>query len=333
MTYIANQVIEAEQITIKNHFKDLGIDNIRVEIIEGLTSKQKYLSSKFFYNEKGSKLFEEITQLPEYYPTRTEKSILNKVAPDLMSSIKNTDIVELGSGDCSKISILLNEINPDNLEGINYIPVDVSMSAIKNSAHELVKRFPDLTIHGLVADFIHQIDLIPAINKRMFCFLGSTLGNFDENIAADFLQNLSSNMKVGDTFLLGLDLVKPIEILHNAYNDKQNITAKFNKNILSVVNEIIESDFNQNDFEHLAFFNENQSRMEMHLVAKKDICINTPYLETGIQFKKGEDIYTENSYKYTLKKIRDIEKITNLSIKNIYTDSNNWFSLILLQKK
>jgi len=333
MTYIATQTVDAKQISISNHIKDLGIDNIRKEIIEGLTAQKKYISSKFFYDDKGSKLFEKITSLPEYYPTRTEKGILKAVAPELMSHLKNTDIVELGSGDSSKITILLKGINSENIPSINYIPVDVSHSAIQKSAKELIKQFPDLTINGLVADFINQLDLIPYKNKRMFCFLGSTLGNFDENIATEFLQNLRSNMKVGDKLLLGVDLVKPLNILQNAYNDKQNVTAEFNKNILAVVNEIIESNFNQKDFEHKAFFNENESRIEMHLVAKRDVTINSPYLKTGLQLKKGEDIFTENSYKFSLDRIKDIHNSMGLDIKDIYSDENKWFALILSEKK
>ena len=333
MAYITTEVIDIDQITITNYLTDLGIDNIRKEIIEGLQSEQKYISSKFFYDDKGSKLFEDITHLPEYYPTRTEKVLLKKIAPELMSEIKYTDIVELGSGDCSKISILLNAVKPKNIADITYIPVDVSQSAIQQSAEELVNQFPDLTINGLVADFIHQIDLIPNDNKRMFCFLGSTLGNFDKNIAYNFLHNISSNMNFGDVFLLGLDMVKPIEILHHAYNDSKGITSQFNKNIMNVLNEIIQSDFNLNDFKHKAFFNEEQSRIEMHLIATKDIIVSSPFSKSEIQFHKGETIHTENSYKYTFEKIKDIEKITKLKVDKIFTDSKKWFSLILFQKK
>ncbi|MFC2103910.1 L-histidine N(alpha)-methyltransferase [Bacteroidota bacterium] len=332
MSYLATEVIEAKQITITNHLRELGIDNFRKEIIKGLTAQQKHISSKFFYDKKGSKLFEDITQLPEYYPTRTEKSILKRIAPELMSNIKDIDIVELGSGDCSKISILLNEIKTENMESINYIPVDVSQSAIHESAQELVELFPDLSVNGLVVDFINQIDLIPENNRRMFCFLGSTIGNFNENIVNDFLTNLSSNMNSGDTFLLGIDLVKSTQTLNDAYNDSQNVTAEFNKNILTVINDIIESDFNQDDFEHKAFFNEEKLRIEMHLVAKEDITINTPFSSSNILIKKGENIHTENSYKYSTEQIRKFEEITDLKINNFYTDSNNWFALVLFQK-
>ena len=152
-----------------------------------------------------------------------------------MSDLKNMSIVELGSGDHSKISILLKSIRTENIQTIKYIPVDVSQSAIKNASEELVRLFPELTINGLVLDFINQLEIIPSDDQRMFCFLGSTLGNFSDKIANEFLTDLSSNMNVGDTFLLGLDLVKPDQVLHDAYNDNQKITAAFNKNILNVL--------------------------------------------------------------------------------------------------
>lgn len=332
MNYFKPEVVDLEQITITNHLKDLGINNIRKEIIEGLFSTQKYISSKFFYDEKGSKLFEDITQLPEYYPTRTEKSILKRIAPNLMSNIKNIDIIELGSGDCSKINILFSSIEEKNLENINYIPVDVSQSAIHDSAQQLIEKYPELSISGLVADFTSQLELIPLNNERMFCFLGSTLGNFTEENATNFLINLSSIMEIGDTFLLGIDLVKPINTLHAAYNDSQGITANFNINILNVVNDIIESDFNTDDFEHKSFFNKEKSRIEMHLIAKKAISIQTPYSNSNIVISKGENIHTENSYKFSMEQIQSFGTITNLTVKNIYTDPNNWFALVLFQK-
>jgi len=332
MSYTETTLIRSKQIIISNHLIDLGIDNVRQEIIQGLLSKQKYISSKFFYDEKGSRLFEDITHLPEYYPTRTEKGILKKIAPEIMENVKNIDIVELGSGDCSKISILLNSITKENLNSINYIPIDVSHSAIQKSAETLNELFPELSINGLVADFINQINKIPNTRKRLFCFLGSTIGNFSENIINKFLNNLCSNMNTGDSFLLGIDLEKSDRILHAAYNDRQNITAEFNKNILSVINNLIKSDFNENDFEHQAFFNKEKSRIEMHLVANKDLKVTSPFLQSKIEFQKGDNIHTENSYKFSLDKIYKLEQKSGLEIKQIYSDVNTWFSLILFRK-
>ncbi len=333
MSYLETDIIVAKKIKIANHLADLGIDKIRKEIIDGLNAEQKYISSKFFYDEKGSKLFEDITQLPEYYPTRTEKSILKEIAPKLMLGLKNTDVVELGSGDCSKITILLSAIPEENLENINYVPVDVSRSAINDSAQELVEKFPELSINGLVLDFITQLNLIPNMRKRLFLFLGSTLGNFTREVADSFLVNLSKIMNSGDSFVLGLDLVKPIEILHKAYNDSQGVTADFNKNILNALNNIVESNFNFSDFEHCAFFNNEKLRIEMHLIAQRDLVINSPYFEKDIFIRKGENIHTENSNKYSIERIQQLAEITGLKIKNVYTDANNWFALAHFEKR
>lgn len=332
VSYTGTEVLENRQIRITNHLKNLGIENIRKEIITGLKSKQKSISSKFFYDKTGSKLFEDITQLPEYYPTRTEKQIIKTIAPKLMHNLRHTDIVELGSGDCSKISLLLNSIPKENLGTINYIPVDVSQSTLNESAHKLVEKFPGLFIKGLVADFINQLDLIPKTSKRMICFLGSTLGNFTETVTNKFLKDLGSSMNSGDTFLLGIDLVKPTDILFDAYNDSQGVTAEFNKNILNVINDLIESDINTDDFEHKAFFNQEKSRIEMHLIAKKNMVINNRFSASYINIKKGENIHTENSYKFTLAQINNFAKISGLTIKETYTDPDNWFALVLFKK-
>lgn len=332
MSYLETEIVEALPIFFSNHIKDLGVDNIKKEIIDGLNSEYKQISSKYFYDEKGSKLFEDITRLPEYYPTRTEKKILEEIAPELMHDIQNMNLIELGSGDSSKINILLNSIPKENIETITYTPVDVSHSAIQDSGEQLMHSFPGITINGLVADFINQLDLIPSERQRMFFLLGSTIGNFNEEITRNFLKNLSSSMNIGDTFLLGLDLVKPIKVLHDAYNDSQNVTAEFNKNILNVINDIIDSDFNTNDFHHKAFFNQEKSRIEMHLVANKNIEVNSPYSSMPFKFKNGERIHTENSYKFSFEQIRNFEKISELKIKEVYTDKNNWFALVLFEK-
>ena len=330
-TDIYDLVVE-QKIKITNHLTDLGIRNVRNEIVKGLQSERKYISSKFFYDKKGSILFEEITKLHEYYPTRTEKSILKKKSHEIMSAFRNADVVELGSGDCSKISIILNTVTQDSLSSINYIPVDISQSAIHESAHKLVEKFPELSIKGIVADFFSQLHLIPNGRKRIFFFLGSTLGNFSKTQENSFLVNLSSNLCKGDAFVLGLDLVKPVEILHKAYNDTKNITADFNKNILSSVNNIIQTNFNQNDFEHYAFFNKNESRIEMHLLANKDVNVTSPWFENDLLLKKGESIHTENSYKYSEEKIQRFSELMGLKIKKLHKDDNDWFALVHFEK-
>ena len=316
------------KIELVNYLDSLGKTDLAQEIISGLQSNPKRIPSKFFYDAKGSLLFEEITRLDEYYPTRTEKSILKSIAPNIFKGLKDTDIVELGSGDGSKMLILLKEVLEDNQESITYIPVDFSQSAVESSIRFLFSAFPSLNLLGITADFLSQVHLIPRNQKRLICFLGSTLGNLNPDEAHKFLSGVRKAMDYGDELLLGVDMVKDRNVLNRAYNDAKGVTAAFNLNILNVSNQIAKTNFNSNDFEHLAFFNEEESRIEMHLKALHDVEINSPYLLNSLTIKKGDTIHTENSNKYTLKSIQNLLNTSNLSIKEVFTDRNNWFSVL-----
>lgn len=323
---------EESPITVINFLPKLGKDDLRKEIITGLTSTHRSISSKFFYDAVGSKLFEEITQLPEYYLTRTEKSILKRVARKIGNNLKDFDIIELGSGDCSKISLLFNAMPVKCVESIRYIPVDVSQAAIEESANILLNNFSGIEIQGVVADFTRQLKLIPAGSKRLFCFFGSTIGNLTRDQALQFISDLSEIMQSGDILLLGVDMVKSQDILENAYNDSRNVTAIFNRNILNVVNSLIATDFEPNDFEHVAFYNEEYSRIEMHLKASKNLEINSPYFSEKLIIKQGETIHTEDSHKFTDEFIDELALASGLKIENRFTDKNNWFSVVQFYK-
>ena len=328
MNYKTNVLIQAGRLSIESFLPELGIDNIRQEIIMGLLRTDRSISSKFFYDKRGSKLFEEITQLEEYYPTRTERSILQDISNTVIGDAQNLDIVELGSGDCSKISILLDAVTENSFESIRYIPVDLSQSAINDATSKLSKTYPGLTIKGLIADFLSQLNLVPDERSRLFCFFGSTIGNFEKEDALDFIRDLGQIMSVGDRLLLGMDMVKSEIILKSAYNDSQDVTDAFNRNILNVVNGIIDSDFDTDDFDHQAFYNDRESRIEMHLVANKDVILSSSFLEKDVHIKKGESIHTENSHKYTLGDIEDFALVAGLQIKKIHSDRDKWFSLV-----
>lgn len=330
MNFENETIVAQDRISINNLLPEIGLKDIRKEIITGLQSEQKHISSKFFYNERGSKLFEEITKLDEYYPTRTEISILENIAPDLLNRYSGFDIVELGSGDPTKISILLSSVGRSPTK---YIPVDVSESAILSSAEILLGNFPGMTIKAYVVDFIKQFKQIKNEAPMLICFFGSTIGNFDRVNAMDFLKSVSHSMKKGDALLLGMDMVKPEPVLHAAYNDSKGVTAEFNKNIFNSVNNIINSDFNTENFEHLAFFNSDLSRIEMHLIAKKSHTVNSQEFEFPINIKKGEHIHTENSHKYKASDILEISHATSLKTKNVFSDKNKWFSLVEFVKE
>lgn len=309
-----------------------GDQELEKNILAGLTSSSKKISSVFFYDAKGSKLFEEITKLPEYYLTRTEVTLLKEAAPQIGDKLRNVDIVEFGSGDCTKISILLDTIPEEFIGTVCYVQVDVSIDAVEKSSNILLNKFPGIRIHGIVADFISQLDVIPKDTKKVFCFLGSTIGNFSMEKAMQFLVDLSEIMHSGDLLLLGFDMVKSKEVLEEAYNDSRHVTERFNKNILNVVNSHIDTDFDPDTFEHIAFYNERFSRIEMHLKAIKNLEISCPRLPITISIKKGKAIHTENSYKFTDENIKNLASGADLEIQNIFTDKNKWFSLVQLIK-
>ncbi len=301
------------------------------EIFSGLMNTKKTISSRFFYDERGSYLFEDITALPEYYPTRTEIDILKANATEILGEFDQLDIIELGSGDSSKISILLDAIPKGKMNKISYIPIDISEAAIYKSADILSLKYPNMTIHGLLADFLKHLNQLPSENKRLICFFGSTLGNLSHSQVNEFIIDLKRHIRKGDVFLLGLDMVKDIRILHNAYNDNQCITEIFNKNILNVVNDIAGTDFETQDFAHHAFYNEKETRMEMHLIALYDRTISSDDFPEPITIKKGQSIHTENSRKFIVPDIHEIALVSGLRIEHIFTDKQQWFSLVMFR--
>jgi len=303
------------------------------EILKGLYADQKFISSKYFYDKKGSMLFEKITDLDEYYLTRTEKTILRKDLPGILNNVADTAIIELGSGDCSKISIVFESIKKKNLDSITYMPVDVSITAIEDSMSKLSGKYPEIKINGYIADFMHQFDFFPRNMKKIICFFGSTIGNLSRRDSISFLRNVSNNMQIGDQLILGIDRVKDIEILENAYNDGEHVTSEFNKNILNVVNDLIKSDFDLEKFEHFAFFNEKMKRIEMHLRAKENMVLRSKFFKNNLlSIQKDETIHTENSYKFDKDHINNMVNSSDLNYLHNYTDENNWFSILLFQK-
>jgi len=328
MNYFSSQIDEKAKISISDYLPGPDSDDSIKYIVEGLNATPKYISSKFFYDAYGSELFEQITGLEEYYPSRTEKSILKSVASELVATKKYLNIIELGSGDSSKISILLDAIPENDLESIRYFPVDVSESAILKSSEFLSYRYPEIEIHGLLADFMEHLTKLPGRGARLICFFGSTLGNLSRQQSIGFLKDLKDRMQPGDSVLIGLDMVKDINKLEDAYNDKQGVTSAFNKNILRVVNQILKSDFSPENFEHYAFYDSRKARIEMHLNALRNMEVSSPFFQQNINLRKGESIHTENSHKFTPEHISDLAILSGLSIRKIYSDKNNWFNLV-----
>lgn len=332
MNYIDEETLTADGIKLVNYLPDIGIENVREEIYKGLSASPKYIPSKYFYDEKGSELFEEITKLKEYYPTRTEKKLLSTIVNEINLDFSNLSIVELGSGDHSKIRLIFQKLPKEVLASIKYYPVDISQSAIIKASENLANEFPMISVNGIVADFVHHLNIIPKTDKRLFCFFGSTIGNLDKSQIKEFMQLLSKEMLSGDSLILGMDMVKNIEVLKNAYNDSQGVTAEFNKNILSVINNLINTNFNTKDFDHIALFNSKENRIEMHLKAKKDLIVNCSLGYNDIFIQKDETIHTENSHKFNKNDIDNIALWSGLTIDKILTDDNQWFSLVHFKK-
>ena len=332
MNYISQEMTIEKEIIIENYLHHVGIDKVRQEIYNGLQMEPKRISPKYFYDEYGSELFEKITHLEEYYPTRTEYSILSTIYKELNINLSNTSIVELGSGDASKITLFLNQIPQEVLATIDYYPVDISGSAIKKATDLLRKKFPVLRIRGYVLDIFHQLEIIPFDKPRIFCFFGSTIGNMTPKEIKTFLQMLNKTMKKGDRLLLGMDMIKDIHILEAAYNDADGITAEFNKNILNVINRLANTNFNKEDFSHYTFYNRQMNRIEMHLKAMEDMEIYSPFFNPII-LKKGEMIHTENSHKFSRTSIDEMTEWAELSLVKVLTDQNDYFSIALMEKQ
>ena len=328
MNFVKETASPKGKTELLDYLPAMGIGPVRAELLKGLLETPKKIPSKYFYDAAGSELFEEITRLDEYYPTRTEKQIISGQIGELMLDFKALNIVELGSGDASKISLLLSQVPPRLLKTVHYFPVDISRPAIEKAAQELIQKFDLKGITGVVADFYHQMHVIPEVPDRLFCFFGSTIGNFTPQQARDFMSRLGKIMHPGDGLLLGVDRVKEITVLEKAYNDKKGITARFNKNILNVVNHLAHTGFRTSDFKHIAFFNRDKNRIEMHLEALKDLAVDFEGYGKKIFFKKGERVHTENSQKFTDADIRQLGDWASLRVQHVLTDPKGWFSLV-----
>lgn len=322
----------SERIEIMNYTKETFLNDLRSDVLLGLTSPQKSLPSKYFYDECGSRLFEEICGLPEYYQTRAELSILKGSAVHIMRDLGEVDIVELGSGSNLKIRTLLDACIRSCRTDICYLPIDVSESALVESSVELLGSYPDLRIVGIVADFMKQIKQIPAGRGRLFVFFGSTIGNFEYEARIDLLKLVAGMMGPGDRFLLGIDMIKSADMLENAYNDSRGVTAKFNKNILNVVNRELNTGFDLSHFDHVAFYNAAMERVEMHLRANRSILVEIDGLGMQVSMEKGETIHTEICGKFSRDSAKAMAKEAGLRIDRWYSDPQGWFSLVELAR-
>lgn len=318
---------DVDDVEILNLLERDGEEDDRPEIASGLLRRPPGLPSRLFYDARGSRLFEAITELPEYYLTRAEKEILRKHAPELLDVDGPLDIVELGSGDCSKISILLDSLSESELSTTSYVPVDVSITALRKAGCRLAGMYPGLTVRCVAGDFCRHLYSLPGRGSRLFLFLGSTIGNLKPDEAGELIRSLGAVMTGDDRLVLGMDMVKDRQVLERAYNDSRGVTAEFNRNILRVANVHLDADFDPDGFDHLAFFNGAESRIEMHLVARRDMQVRSPWLDPSLRLKKGERIHTESSYKYTAESLERLVRSSGLEVRRTLTDGAGRFML------
>jgi L-histidine N-alpha-methyltransferase len=317
----------ATAATGQNIVRDDGKD-----VIEGLTKTPKSLPSKYFYDQQGSQLFEEICQLPEYYPTRTEAAILQEYAPEIVAYTGACELIELGSGSSTKTRLLLDAYYQQQ-KSSKYVPIDVSETILQASAIELQKEYPNLPIKGLIGTYEQALAYCqnPSYNTRMIFFLGSSIGNFSATECDKFLEKIATVLKPGDYFLLGIDLQKPSAILEAAYNDAQGVTAAFNLNMLSHLNWRFQADFNLDLFSHKAIYNQDQSQIEMYLICQKTHPVHLKKLGLTVNFQASESILTEISRKFNLETMQKDLESKGLKPLKVFTDSGNLFGLILCQ--
>lgn len=296
------------------------------DVRKGLTKDPKSIPSKYFYDERGSRLFEQITQLAEYYPMRAEKEILETYASQIIDSCKPGQLVEFGSGSSTKSRALLDAMQSRQLL-ISYVPVDISEGIVRRSASELSQEYPEIEITALIGDFEKDLNYLPPSDRRLIAFLGGTIGNFPQEQRVGFLEKICRLMGPEDHLLLGTDLVKPRGQLEAAYNDQNGVTEKFNKNLLAVVNRELGGDFNLDRFEHVAFFNEDLSCIEMRLRSLVDHSVRVGELGQAIFFETGEEIRTEICCKFTRETVESSYKQAGLALCDWYTDSLGRFAL------
>src|SRR4051812_34357006 len=307
---------------------DTATTEFATDVVAGLTATPKRLSPKYFYDSAGSALFEQITALPEYYPTRTEIGILNEHANDIAALIpRGAALIEFGSGSSTKTRIILSAAT--TLAA--YVPVDISAQFLHQHTAELRRQYPKLMVLPAVADFSRPFELPDAaqIMPRAGFFPGSTIGNFEPHEAAAFLRHAARILGPGAAFIVGVDLVKDTTILQKAYNDSQGVTAKFNLNLLARINRELGAKLNLACFEHHAFFNRERSRIEMHLASLKRQRLRV--CGECIDFRAGETIHTENSYKYSVESFCALARGAGWTRVAVWTDADNYFSVHALR--
>jgi dimethylhistidine N-methyltransferase len=302
-------------------------DDLATDVLAGFSRAQKSIPPKYFYDAEGSRLFDAITELPEYYPTRTETAMLIAYADEIARKAGTGHLlVEPGSGSCTKARILFEGLQP-----CAYVPMDISRDHLRVAAQEVAVEYPWLEVHAACTDFTRLMTLPPSSpeGRRLAFFPGSSIGNFDPQAAIGFLGMIADMVGAGGQLLIGVDLKKDRTVLEAAYDDARGVTAAFNLNLLARINRELGADFDLAQWRHKALYNEAQGRIEMHLVSRVDQQVSL--LGQTFRFAGGETIHTENSYKYSVAGFRDLASQAGFTTDTVWVDADRLFSLHLLQ--
>ncbi|MFE9578508.1 L-histidine N(alpha)-methyltransferase [Nocardia sp. NPDC006044] len=315
--------------TLEIHLSDDDLTSaLRADARLGLTADPKWLPPKWFYDARGSELFEQITELPEYYPTRTERALLERVVGEIARVAQAEVLVELGAGSAAKTRLLLSALTAEGPLK-TYVPQDVSSTALRAAADEIATEFPGLAVHGVVSDFTDTLHNLPGGGRRMIAFLGGTIGNLVPAERAEFLAGIYEVLEPGEQLLLGAGLVIDPAVLVPAYDDAAGVTAEFNRNVLHVLNSRLDADFAPEQFEHVAVWDAEHEWIEMRLAATEDMTVRVRELDLTVQFAAGEQMRTEISAKFRVDGFSAELAAAGFSTEQVWTDPDDRFALFL----
>jgi L-histidine N-alpha-methyltransferase len=316
-------------IRIDSHLDGAEARSLAEDALDGLTRPFKELPPKHFYDARGADLFDQICELPEYYPTRAERSILESSAEEIAALTGAVELVELGSGTAAKTRVLLDALT-DAGTLARYVPVDVTETMVRECAIALTAEYPGLRVHGVIGDFERHLDLLPAAEgPRIVAFLGGTIGNFPPGSRRRFLREIAGLLGPDDFLLMGTDLVKDPRILEAAYDDAAGVTAEFNRNVLRVLNRELGADFDPQDFEHVAIFDRDHEWIEMRLRSRREHTTHVRGLGLDVHFDAGEELRTEISAKFTPERLEGDLAAAGLELASWMTDPEGLFALTL----
>ncbi len=318
-----------EAIQIDSHLDGVQERSLAEDVLDGLTRPFKELPPKHFYDARGAELFDQICELPEYYPTRAERAILEETSTELAELTNAAELVELGSGTAAKTRVLLDALHAAGTLA-RYIPMDVTESMVRSSAETLTDEYPGLHVHGVIGDFERHLDHVPpAVGPRIVAFLGGTIGNFPPGSRRRVLREIARLLGPEDHLLMGTDLVKDPLVLEAAYDDTQGVTAEFNRNVLQVLNRELEANFDPEDFDHVALFDREHEWIEMRLRARREHTTLVRALDLPVHFDAGEELRTEISAKFTPERLEGDLSAAGLEIVRWFTDPDELFALTL----